>query len=186
MEREKWKVEEGEWKVDRARSSIFHPLPSIFHLVHRWAVVVLWMAGIFYFSSRSTPLGFLPSAEQRGSVRKVAHFAEFAGLLLLLHRALGEHGSEGAREQRRLIEGKSAHNPKPSSAPQPLCASVQKAAVGRQRSAVAFAIALAYALFDELHQELVPGRGFELADIRYDLMGIIAALGLIWFRERNS
>jgi len=41
-----------------------------------------------------------------------------------------------------------------------------------------------YALFDEIHQELVVGRGFELADIGYDLIGIIAALGLIWVRER--
>ena len=46
-------------------------------------------------------------------------------------------------------------------------------------------IAFAYALFDELHQELAPGRGFELADIGYDLVGVIAALGVMWVRERG-
>lgn len=45
-------------------------------------------------------------------------------------------------------------------------------------------LALAYALLDEFHQELVPGRGFQLADVGYDLAGIIAALGLIWVRGR--
>jgi VanZ family protein len=48
---------------------------------------------------------------------------------------------------------------------------------------VVFALAFAYAILDELHQDLVPGRGLELADIGYDLAGITAALGLIWLRE---
>jgi VanZ family protein len=46
--------------------------------------------------------------------------------------------------------------------------------------------AFAYAILDELYQELAPGRGFELADIGYDLVGIISALGLIWLRERGK
>jgi len=43
--------------------------------------------------------------------------------------------------------------------------------------------ALAYAILDELHQELVPGRGFELADIGYDMLGMVAALGVMWITE---
>jgi hypothetical protein len=35
-------------------------------------------------------------------------------------------------------------------------------------------------------QELAPGWDFELADIGYNLAGIIAALGLIWLIERAS
>jgi hypothetical protein len=34
-------------------------------------------------------------------------------------------------------------------------------------------------------QELAPGWDFELADIGYNLAGIIAALGLIWLIERG-
>jgi VanZ family protein len=69
-------------------------------LVQRWAPVFIWMAGIFYFSSRPEPLGFLPSPTQRGPVGKVAHFGEYAGLAALLHRALREPRSEGAGERR--------------------------------------------------------------------------------------
>lgn len=37
--------------------------------------------------------------------------------------------------------------------------------------AYAFGLALAYALFDELHQSFVPGRTCTLVDIGYDLVG---------------
>jgi len=47
-------------------------------------------------------------------------------------------------------------------------------------------IAFAYAVLDEIHQEFVPGREMQLIDLGYDLVGIIAALGLIWMRERRS
>jgi hypothetical protein len=40
-------------------------------------------------------------------------------------------------------------------------------------------IALAYAILDEVHQEFVPQRGFELSDIGMDLLGILFAMGLI-------
>lgn len=46
-------------------------------------------------------------------------------------------------------------------------------------------MALAYAISDELHQEFTPGRSFELADVGYDLAGMIAALGVIWMAENG-
>ena len=46
--------------------------------------------------------------------------------------------------------------------------------------AYAFGLALAYALFDEVHQSFVPGRTCTLADIGYDLVGIGLALGGVW------
>jgi hypothetical protein len=150
------------------------------HLVQRWAPVVIWMAGIFYFSSRPEPLGFLPSPTQWGPIGKVAHFAEYAGLAVLLHRALREHrgggaeeqGSKGAEEQGSRGTGETHLS---TSAPQHLCTESSSAL-----------IALAYAILDELHQELSPGRGFELADVGFDLAGIISALGLIWVRGRGA
>ena len=131
------------------------------------------MAGIFYFSSRPDPLSSLPSPGHGIDIERLAHIGEYAGLAALLYRALAHNkqGSGGTEEQRRATQGKRAHNPKLTHAPQHLCTSAL--------------IALAYALLDELHQELCPERGFELADIGYDLIGIIGALGVIWVRERG-
>lgn len=114
--------------------------------VKRWLPVLLWMAGIFYFSSRPDPLGFLPSSEQRFSWGNFAHFAEYAVLFILLYRTL-------SRSRARLYSFTPA------------------------------LIALAYAILDELFQELVPDRGFELADIGRDVTGIVAAMGVIWVRN---
>ena len=125
---------------------------------------MIWMAGIFYFSSRPDPLSFLPSSRHGDKIDRLAHIGEYAGLTALLHRALREPRSRGAREQG---SGRDF-----SLAPQCLYTSAL--------------IALAYAILDELHQELAPGRGFELADIGYDLVGIISALGLIWLRGRGK
>jgi hypothetical protein len=149
-------------------------------LIRYWAPVFIWMAGIFYFSSRPDPLGSLPSAGHGIDIERLAHIGEYAGLVALLHRALRGQRSpsaalrtgKGAGEQEQVTQRKSAHNPKLAHAPQHLCTSAW--------------IALAYALFDEIHQQLAPGRGFELADIGYDLIGIIAALGLIRVKEREA
>jgi len=122
------------------------------------------MAIIFYFSSRPNPLGFLPSSRHALNIDKVAHIGEYAGLAALLYRALREQGGGGAEGQGSRRDF--------SPAPRHLSSSAL--------------IAFAYALFDELHQELAPGRGFELADIGYDLVGIIAALGVIWLRGRGE
>jgi VanZ family protein len=130
-------------------------------LVQLWAPVFVWIGAIFYFSSRSDPLGFLPSSRHTLNIDKLAHMGEYAGLAALLHRAL--------RGQRRVTQSETAHNPKPTYA--------------RQHLFTSALIALAYALSDEIHQELTPGRGFELADIGYDLAGILAALGMIWVRD---
>jgi VanZ family protein len=127
------------------------------------------MAGIFYFSSRPDPLDFLPPSRHGTDIDKILHMGEYAGLAALLHRALSsdkgvdKEKGKGEVEERRDI-------------PAPLHR--------RRRLEVVFTLALAYAILDEVHQELAPGRGFELADIGYDLAGIVAALGLIWLKER--
>ena len=112
------------------------------------------MAGIFYFSSRPDPLGFLPSSRRGIDIDRLAHIGEYAGLVALLHRALREQGGGGDL----------------SSASPHLCTSAL--------------IALAYTVLDEVHQELTPDRGFELADIGYDLAGVITVLGIVWTRDR--
>lgn len=74
--------------MERGKEGGVHFPSSIFRLVERWAPVLFWMAVVFYFCSRPNPLGSLPSPGQQESASKVAHFAEYAGLLLLLYRAL--------------------------------------------------------------------------------------------------
>ncbi|MBC8249266.1 MAG: VanZ family protein [Anaerolineales bacterium] len=143
-------------KADRRRSTLAYIIELLrrSRLARRWGPVFIWMAGIFYFSSRPDPLAFLPSSRRGIDIGNLAHIGEYAGLTALLHRALREQGSGGDF----------------SPTPPHLCTLAL--------------ISLAYAVLDELHQELVPGRDFELADIGHDLAGIIAALGLIWVRER--
>ena len=122
-------------------------------LIRYWAPVFIWMAGIFYFSSRPNPLDFLPPSRYTSSIDKIAHVSEYAVLAFLLYRALKKRGSS-------------------SFAP--------------PRFSTSALIAFAYAVFDEIHQEFVPNREMQLVDLGYDLVGIIAALGLIWMRERHS
>jgi len=129
------------------------------------------MAGIFYLSSRSDPLAFLPSSKYVASVDRFAHASEYAGLAFLLHRALKEHGSgraggprDGGTEERGSIGALS---------------------FAPWRLSLSAVIALVYAILDEFHQSFVPGRGFQLADIGYDLAGIIVALGLVGAREKK-
>jgi len=56
------------------------------------------MAAIFYFSSRPDPLGFVGPPEPRSTLGRLAHVLEYAGLALLLHRAL-VHGEETGSPQ---------------------------------------------------------------------------------------
>jgi len=76
------KVKNGEGR------GINSPVFSIFRLVERWGPVLVWMVGIFYFSSRPDPLGFLCSGQDTVGVDKLAHMGEYAGLAALLYRAL--------------------------------------------------------------------------------------------------
>ena len=140
---------------------------------YRWASVFLWMAGIFYFSSRPDPLGFLPSSPSAGrgiDIENLAHIGEYAGLAALLYRALA-----GRRQTSRDTKPPARGNPHTPGADLP---------PERRTFAISFAMALAYALADELHQSLVPGRGGEMVDIGYDVVGMVAALGPIWLRGR--
>lgn len=147
-------------------------LPSV---VTRWGPVLAWMAGIFYFSSRSDPLSSVPSPGYGISVGNLAHVAEYAGLSILLHRALAWKDEEDNVSS--SSDPLRAGNPTTTN---PISASPNFTS---HPSLVAFVVALIYALSDELHQELVSGRSFELDDVAYDLAGMVIALVFIWIRD---
>ena len=164
-----WKGENGRWRGEDKDRSVVHFPFSVSH----WAPVLLWMVGIFYFSSRRDPLGFLPSSSSGHGINigNLAHIGEYAWLAALFYRALA-----GGQQAARDTERPARDNPgAPGSDPPP---------PGRRAFALSFAMALAYAVSDELHQNLVPGRGGKLVDVGYDIAGMAAALGLIWLRGR--
>ena len=183
MEGGRGKMEDGKGKMEDGRrpKTVVHSPSSILHSplsVSRWAPVLLWMAGIFYFSSRPNPLGFLRSFGHDIDIGNLAHIGEYAGLITLLYRALA--GSEkGQRTSGPSDLYDSADSPvagnlgiTPVNGQRLALSGAKKpAAVGRLSLLIrrppflALSIALAYAILDELHQELTPGRGFELADI---------------------
>jgi len=117
-----------------------------------WLLVLVWMAGILFFSSRQDPIGYLLtivgiatksviSPQPSILLNSTAHFTEYTGLMLLILLAL--------------------HSPK----------RVSNFSVFQ----IAFGLALPFALFDEVYQEFWPGRGFAISDLGFDLLGIIAA-----------
>ena len=49
----------------------------------------------------------------------------------------------------------------------------------------AFTLSLLYAISDEFHQTLVPGRTGRLSDVGFDALGMLLALGLVWWFSRE-
>ncbi len=113
----------------------------------RWLYVAFWMAVIFCFSCQ--PQSADHTQRLFGSwnvlVRKTTHLCEYLILFCLCRWAAAGSAPAVVGKHPRLI------------------------------SAWAFAIATVYALTDELHQSLVPGRSATAGDVLVDMLG--AAIG---------
>jgi VanZ family protein len=59
-------------------------------------------------------------------------------------------------------------------------------ALGPRRAPIAAAIALAWAILDEVHQSWVPGRDADPIDVLVDAAGIAAAWWLLARRDRRA
>jgi VanZ family protein len=139
-----------------------------------WLPPLLWMSAIFFVSadsasvSRSSQLigplvrWLLPDISDAAlggvvlAIRKLAHVTEYAFCAILLWRALRQHTSRDTRPWTR------------------------------REAWLAWALAAAYAVTDEIHQCFVPGRQGAVADVLLDSIG--AALGLLalWAAGRWS
>ena len=140
-------------------------------LAYRWRPALLWMANICYFSSRSVLPSPFRSPSCGSLLHATAHSGEYAILSALLCRAMASAPLHGGKKS----------NPGGNASPEPDTNSPSR----HRPLALAFVAASLFAVVDELHQSFVPDRGFGLDDIGYDLVGITAALGLIWMRERG-
>ena len=65
-------------------------LHRTFQLLYRWLPAVLWMLGIFYFSSKPT-LPQAPGPWLDAALKKLAHIFEYSTLYLLLVRSWRGH-----------------------------------------------------------------------------------------------
>jgi len=139
-------------------------------LINYWLPVVIWMGGIYWGSSQSVLPGPLSSPSWQGLVlRKTMHLVEYALLATLLWRAL-----LNTRPAQTKVEHGARDDP-------PTAAATLSS---RQWTfPLAFVIALLYAIFDEWHQGLVPNRDPRLLDVGIDMVGMVTALGLIWWRS---
>ena len=116
-----------------------------------WLPVILWMAAIFWGSSRSTLPGPWGSREPWSNALGMAtHMAEYAILAALTHRALRQTSAAA----RRALSFPSHFS-----------------------FLIPMLFPLLFALSDEWHQSFVPGRQCTLADLALDAAG--AALGLL-------
>ena len=142
---------------------------SIFRTsVCRWAPVLVWMAVISYFSSRSTLPSPFSSPKYGAFFHSVAHFGEYAILSALLYRALAK--------QYQLVGAKANPGEGESLELEIKCWPLEHRSLG-----LSFITALLFALLDELHQSFIPGRDAELVDVAVDAVGM--SVGLIVIRR---
>ncbi|WAM33950.1 VanZ family protein [Caldicellulosiruptor morganii] len=134
----------------------------------RWALVFVWMAVIFYFSSQEGAIShqksfsiaifaeriiefiagrdFITSANRKGFeflIRKIAHVTEYFILSMLFYKAFFESGKST-----------------------------------RQCFVLTAIFSVLYAISDEIHQIFVSGRGPSPVDVMIDSIGIFGYMGV--------
>lgn len=128
-----------------------------------WGPVVAWMAVIFWFSSQPN-LPKAPATWLDFVIKKGAHALVYAILAGLIWRALANRQSHPA-----AATGNGPVRGGHVGAPLFSAVSVQS-----------FSLTLLYAMSDEWHQTLVPGRHGRPFDVMVDLLGVVTALLLIY------
>lgn len=119
---------------------------KIVKIIAAWAAVAVWMSIIFYLSSI---VGLSSGLSWDYVLRKMAHMAEYAFLVVLIFTALATTFPPKSRAQRRRL------------------------------IIAAIIIGILYAISDEIHQHYVPLRHGSPIDVAIDSVGMILAGALI-------
>lgn len=128
--------------------------------MYYWLPLLAWMGAIFYLSAQPK-LSSPPSALLNTLIKKGAHMAEYAILMLFWWRA--------------LAFGKASALKRPSAwEKRPLPVLI-----------LALGLTMLYATGDEFHQTFVPGRHGSIWDVIIDSVGVAIACGAIWFKARD-
>lgn len=123
---------------------------KITKIIFSWIAVAAWMGVIFYLSSI---VGLSSGLSWDYVLRKMAHMAEYAFLVVLVFIALSQTFSpQNPRQRRRLI-------------------------------ITAIIIGILYATSDEIHQHFVPLRHGSPVDVVIDSVGMMIAGALISRRK---
>jgi VanZ family protein len=128
-------------------------------LLLAWGPAIVWMVAIFFFSSQSS-LGGMKWPPIYQALRKSAHIAEYAGLALLVGRALIITRFGAPRAASRSVL--------------------------RRAWWLGSIVTTLYAMTDEFHQSFVPNRGAHWGDVLIDLLSAVAALGIFYIWQTRS
>ncbi|MBI4926737.1 MAG: VanZ family protein [Anaerolineae bacterium] len=133
--------------------------------LRRWGPLLLWMVVIYSFSARSNPYAMLPSTWE-------ATCRSFYLGDLCQDEMLGRLSHTLEYALLALLAARAVSWEKRFSLP---------------AAGLAAAISLGYALLDESHQLLVPGRTFQLLDLGLDSLGTLIGLSLFaWLRRHRG
>jgi len=135
--------------------------------LYYWLPVLLWMGMILVVSSRSS-LPFVLNKTVDLVTKKAGHMTEYGVLAFLLWRAIRSCKQSG------VSEATSGHRSKERGWP------------ALPSFGGAFVLSLLYAISDEFHQTFVPGRTGALTDVGFDVLGMLLALGLVWWFSRKN
>lgn len=134
----------------------------------RWALVVGWMAVVFYFSSQSGDTSGELSHGLVAAIQNVFPALDPSTITVLIRK--GAHVSEYA------VLGA-------------LLAFALRVSTTPGRAWLAVMGAVAYAVSDEIHQTFVPGRVGAVGDVLIDSVGVMLGVGfVVWLRvvQRNK
>ena len=166
------------WALVRERVAWLGVRLSRRPLIYYVLPVLLWM-GLIYVLSAQPSLPKAPGPFIDLLLKKGAHMAGYAVLMVLWWRALANY----LRVRGPRIRGEQAHNACADSASAGL--TLAKRSGELVALVVAWTATVLYAISDEVHQVFVPGRSGRALDVLIDACGALLAGVALWTSRRS-